>query len=113
MIATLALLLAGAQAARGADGEASGFTVDSRVLAGNPHDALVDGDVLWLALDSGVAAVDVGDPASPLVAGQLALPSVARGLALSGRTLFVAAEESGLLVIDATNVQPWVSWVSG
>lgn len=96
--AGLALLLA--SAVRAVDGDASGLALAARALQGNPRCVLLQGSTAYVGLDSGLAVVDVSDPAAPSVLAHLALPSPVLDLASTPGALLAAAGESGLIAID-------------
>lgn len=97
----VACLVAGSAAAR--DGDSTGMTLEARAFTGNPRHVLVEGDLAWVALDTGIAAYDVSDPSVPVELSHLYLPSPAFDLARGGTNLFVAAGESGLVVVDTSD----------
>ncbi len=67
-------------------------------------DLVLSGDLLFLACGGeGVRAVDISNPAKPVVVGQIDTQGWARGLALSGSTLFVADSFGGLKVLDVSD----------
>ena len=51
---------------------------------------------------AGLVAVDVSDPANPSLAGNLLLPGFASGVAVDDKYVYVAAEEGGLFIVQAT-----------
>ncbi|MCD4828271.1 MAG: hypothetical protein K8R90_02420 [Candidatus Cloacimonetes bacterium] len=64
-----------------------------------------NGDILYIADGSeGVKMVDISDPTAPVVTQQSAFVGEARGLALDGNRLFVAAGENGLVALDANTL---------
>jgi hypothetical protein len=65
------------------------------------RDLLVAGDVIWVAADVGVVAVDVSDPTAPAVRSVLPVADP-RGVALQFRYLFVTTAY-GLEVVDVTH----------
>jgi hypothetical protein len=64
----------------------------------------VDGDMLYLAAgESGVAIVDLTNPASPDVDAVLDTPGVAHGVALSAANELAIADGNAVTFVDITN----------
>ena len=99
--ASFCLALAAAAEAR--DGDAAAVGIASRVFMGEPHDVVAHDGVVYAALDSGVAAYSVGGATEPIFLGHASLPSAALGLAVEKAIVFVADDESGLLILEAAD----------
>lgn len=73
---------------------------------GSPaFDVALSGTLLYVAAGSHLVAVDVSDPASPVVLDSLPMPPLvsAYDVAVAGTTVYVASLDDGLQVIDATD----------
>ena len=68
----------------------------------NAWDLELAGSVLYVAEDSGVAVVDVGDPRAPVKLASIALPGTTKHLEHSEGALVAASGASGFHVLDAS-----------
>src|SRR5262245_8194986 len=71
-------------------------------LAAMAHDILVEGDLAYVATDTGLTILDVSDPANPTVLGSALAPDVCQGLAKKGSYIYLAAATGGMQVIDVS-----------
>jgi len=97
----LVVLSAGPVAA--VDGDSLGMSLAARLFAGEPHDVVLVDLIAYVGLDSGLHVYDISEPLAWLALGQIDLPSPALDLAVDGRYVYIAAGESGLLVIDVAD----------
>jgi hypothetical protein len=63
-------------------------------------DVAVAGNHAYVAAaDSGLAVIDISDPASPQRVGAADTPSIARGVAVAGNYVYVADRVAGLHIL--------------
>lgn len=78
------------------------------------NDMLVDGDLLYLAVDDGLQIADLTDPLEPLLLGSLDTADRGLGLALHGDHVYLAAGEAGVRGIDVSDpAAPVETWTDG
>ncbi len=78
------------------------------------NDMLVDGDLLYLAIDDGLAIADLTDPAEPVLLGWIDTADRATGLALHEDHLYLAAGDAGVRGIDVSDpTAPLETWTDG
>ncbi len=77
-------------------------------IPGGVHGVIVDGGLAYvgqLAVQGGLAVVDVQDPTQPVVVGSIATPGAALGFTLAGDRVYLAAQTGGLQVVGVSNPQ--------
>jgi hypothetical protein len=77
--------------------------VSTLVLDKPALDLVVDGNLAYVGTDVGVTIVNIANPASPQVVGQIALGGQIMGLALKGSHLYLANRSKDLQVVDVSN----------
>jgi len=72
-------------------------------IGGYTNAVAVQGDYAYIGVGPRLTILDISDPASPAVAGKtLPLPDIVQGVAVAGGYAYVAAEGSGLRVVDVS-----------
>lgn len=79
------------------------LTVVGHVATSGGDGIAVSQPFAYIAAASRVEVVDLGDPALPTVVGHVDMPANAWSIVLSGHYAYVAADTSGLQVLDITN----------
>ncbi len=78
------------------------------------NDMLVDGELLYLAVDDGLQIADLTDPAEPVLLGSVDTADRGLGLALHGDRIYLAAGEAGVRGIDVSDpAAPVETWTDG
>jgi hypothetical protein len=85
-------------------GAAGPLTLVSTLVLDKPVlDLVVDGNLAYVGTDVGVTIVNIANPASPQVVGQISLGGQIMGLALKGSHLYLANRSKDLQVVDVSN----------
>jgi hypothetical protein len=74
--------------------------VGSLALGSQARDIKVSGSYAYVAMDGGIAVVDISTPASPSVAATYATTNPVYSLDLVGTTLYAASGNTGLIILD-------------
>ncbi len=70
---------------------------------GDSYAVAVSGNRAYVGMGASLVVLDISQPASPTVLGQIKLQNTVRGVAVSGNYAYVALYYSGLQVIDISN----------
>src|SRR4051794_11618711 len=72
-------------------------------IAGPAELVRAAGDYAYVSAGKTITIVDVSRPAAPKAVGSYAFPAKIDGFSISDRLIYVAADQFGLGILDATN----------
>ncbi|MGB5848859.1 MAG: hypothetical protein WBH40_10250 [Ignavibacteriaceae bacterium] len=81
-----------------------GTELVGRWAAGPPYAFTVENNIVFTASGGILQTLDISDPSNPILIGQVATNGIINDVAKSGNYIYLAEGDSGLKIIDVTNL---------